>query len=111
MDMLLEVGANLTEHDDLDYTPLHLYDKLTSACAYGHHQIASALIQKGADPLKKNSRGWAPIDYSYSNTLFEYIDSTLDSLDCLKAFSEKRPMPVLNEDRRILDKPPSLSFM
>jgi hypothetical protein len=36
------------------------------------------LIEKGADPFKKNSRGWAPIDYSYSKQVFEYVDSIED---------------------------------
>jgi len=58
IEALLAHGADVNAKDDQGNTCLH------NATAWGNLKAVRALIQAGADPLRKNKAGWTPEYYS-----------------------------------------------
>ncbi|KIW48491.1 uncharacterized protein PV06_01070 [Exophiala oligosperma] len=58
IDILIAYGADVNARDDQGNTCLH------NATAWGNLKAVRALMQAGADPLRKNKAGWTPEYYS-----------------------------------------------
>ena len=89
---LLQAGSSITERDNEGSGPLH------HALSWGNHQTAVLLLKAGSDPFAKNNKGWTSMDYCYNSKLHEYI------LECVKALSENKSMPVFEEKYGSRDK-------
>jgi ankyrin repeat protein len=47
--------------------------------AYGHFDIISLLIERGATPSPKNNKGWSPSDYAFSVEMIEHLHGILSN--------------------------------
>lgn len=66
-------GANLNAKGLDDDTPLH--DATTS----GNLEMVKFLIENGADPFVKNTKGKMPSDYA-APPIFEYLESLIKGM-------------------------------
>jgi len=89
IEALLAHGADVNAKDDQGNTCLH------NASAWGNLKAVRALIQAGADPLRKNTAGWTPEYYSITVQAEVYYRNLVAEWEKRKAEEEIR----LNERR------------
>lgn len=89
IDILIAYGADVNARDDQGNTCLH------NATAWGNLKAVRALIQAGADPLRKNTAGWTPEYYSITVQAEVYYRNMVAEWEKRKAEDE-----TLANDRR-----------
>ncbi|EXJ90241.1 hypothetical protein A1O1_03340 [Capronia coronata CBS 617.96] len=84
IDALIAHGADVTAQDNQGNTCLH------NASAWGNLKAVRALIQAGADPLRKNKAGWTPEYYSITVQAEVYYRNLVAEWEKRKAEDEIR---------------------
>lgn len=84
IEALLAHGADVNAKDDQGNTCLH------NASAWGNLKAVRALIQAGADPLRKNNAGWTPEYYSITVQAEVYYRNLVAEWEKRKAEEEIR---------------------
>ena len=84
IETLMAHGADVNAKDDQGNTSLH------NASAWGNLKAIRALIQAGADPLRKNKAGWTPEYYSITVQAEVYYRNLVTEWEKRKAEEELR---------------------
>ncbi len=69
---LLDLGVALDEPDRFGWTALHV------ASAYGHTDIARALLDRGARPDRLTAQGRTPLDFAITNNHYDLVELLSD---------------------------------